>query len=296
MQQSWLFVVIQLIFLEGVLSLDNAAVLGAMVAVLPRDRVIPWPGALRRVGRRLDPLLGAQRDAALKVGLLGAYLGRAIMLGLAVYIVRIWWLRLAGALYLLYLALRYLAAPELDASDDGNARPPVSAWSFWSVVAAVELTDLVFSLDNVIAAVALSADYRVVLLGVALGMVLMRFAAGVFSRLIAWETRLETAAYLIIFAIAAEILADELWGLRFVALQVGGLTIGPEFQQFAMTCLILALTLLYTRVPRLRALRPLWNAARQIAVVPVFAVTLATRPLGLVLRAIGTYIASLRSG
>lgn len=36
-------IVLQLIFLEGILSIDNAAVLGAMVAPLPDDQPIPWP-------------------------------------------------------------------------------------------------------------------------------------------------------------------------------------------------------------------------------------------------------------
>lgn len=83
-----IFIIIQLIFLEGILSLDNAAVLGAMVAPLPDDQPIPWPAALRGLGDRLDPLLGMQRDAALKVGLLGAYVGRGIMLAIATVIIQ----------------------------------------------------------------------------------------------------------------------------------------------------------------------------------------------------------------
>ena len=36
-------VVVQLIFLEGILSIDNAAVLGAMVSVLPDNKPVPFP-------------------------------------------------------------------------------------------------------------------------------------------------------------------------------------------------------------------------------------------------------------
>mgnify|MGYP000372923658 CR=1 FL=1 len=36
-------IVVLLTFLEGILSIDNAAVLGAMVAHLPRDKAIPEP-------------------------------------------------------------------------------------------------------------------------------------------------------------------------------------------------------------------------------------------------------------
>ena len=36
-------IIIQLIFLEGILSIDNAAVLGALVAPLPTTLRVPWP-------------------------------------------------------------------------------------------------------------------------------------------------------------------------------------------------------------------------------------------------------------
>src|SRR6476660_2593525 len=79
-----------------------------MVIRLPRDQPVPWPRALQWLGRMLERPLGPQRSAALKVGLLGAYIGRALMVGLATFIIRYRWLRLIGAVYLLYLALDYL--------------------------------------------------------------------------------------------------------------------------------------------------------------------------------------------
>ena len=74
MDWSILVIVIQLIFLECILSIDNAAVLGALVVALPTDRKVPWPRFLTALGHTLDPLLGSQRSAALRVGLLGAYM------------------------------------------------------------------------------------------------------------------------------------------------------------------------------------------------------------------------------
>ena len=75
MDFAFITIILQLIFLECILSIDNAAVLGAMVAPLPNDRPVPWPRTMHGVLSRLDPLLGPQRQAALKVGLLGAYAG-----------------------------------------------------------------------------------------------------------------------------------------------------------------------------------------------------------------------------
>ncbi|MBK8619581.1 MAG: hypothetical protein IPN96_21300 [Anaerolineales bacterium] len=82
MNEYWPIVVIvlQLIFLEGILSIDNAAVIGALVSPLPDDQDVPWPAGLQKLGKILDPFLGHQRLAALRVGLLGAYVGRGAML------------------------------------------------------------------------------------------------------------------------------------------------------------------------------------------------------------------------
>ncbi len=59
-------------------------------------------------GDALDPILGAQQDAALKVGLLGAYAGRGLMLLIAHQIVRYPWLQLVGGAYLVYLGIEHL--------------------------------------------------------------------------------------------------------------------------------------------------------------------------------------------
>ena len=80
-----IIIILQLIFLEGILSIDNAAVIGALVSPLPDDERVVWPRALQWLGDRLHPLLGNQRMAALRVGLLGAYIGRGSMLFLSFF-------------------------------------------------------------------------------------------------------------------------------------------------------------------------------------------------------------------
>src|SRR4030065_366836 len=102
---SFIAIIIQLIFLEGILSIDNAAILGAMVSVLPEHEPIPWPKRLQKIGHILDKPLGHQRGAALRVGLIGAYVGRGLMLLAASYIIQNPWLMLIGAAYLLRFAL-----------------------------------------------------------------------------------------------------------------------------------------------------------------------------------------------
>jgi tellurite resistance protein TerC len=242
-------IVLLLVFLEGILSLDNAAVLGAMVARLPENEPIPWPRSLQAIGRRLSPLLGPQRMAALKVGLLGAYVGRALMLLVATFVIQNPWLRLLGAMYLLYLALSHLAELGHDKDIEEQTHQHVEHYNgFWSVVLGVELADLAFSLDNVVAAVAISDQYWVVLLGVAIGIVTMRFAAGIFTRLIEWEPALQHAAYLLILAIGIEVVADVVFHVHT-----------SEGVQFGITLLILALTIAFARLPFLQPFNVIWT-------------------------------------
>jgi tellurite resistance protein TerC len=244
-----IIIIIQLILLEGILSIDNAAVLGAMAAPLPNEKPVPWPDWLRSVGKVLDPLLGGQQDAALKVGLLGAYFGRAAMLFVATIIIENPWLRIVGAAYLVYLAVEHIANMGGHTSEEGHGggtgEPRTT--NFWSTVLAIELADLAFSLDNVVAAVALSDRFWVVAVGVGIGIVTMRFAAGIFARLIEWEPALQTGAYLLVLAIGFELLLEE-----FFHVHLG------EVAQFLVSVSILALTIGIARSP-LRHLNVLWQ-------------------------------------
>lgn len=233
-------VVVQLIFLEGILSIDNAAVLGAMVLPLPIDKPIPWPRWLRWIGDHGHRLLGNQREAALRIGLFGAYAGRALMLFLAALVIQNTWLRVLGALYLLYLALEHFAEkyhPNAH-EEEGIPRRSKRSRGFWATVAATILADLTFSIDNVIAAVSLSEDLMIVLLGVGIGMIIMRFAASLFSRVIAWEPAMASAAYLLLVAVGVELLFDVVAGIEI-----------SEITQFSVAIAILGLTILVARTP-----------------------------------------------
>lgn len=236
-------IVLQLVFLEAVLSIDNAAVLGAMVAHLPDDRPVPWPAPLRGLGQAVHGLLGNARTAALRVGLLGAYLGRGLMLILAHLVVENPWLRVVGAAYLLRLALDNLGAAEPGEADAHTH--PVAGRPFWGLVVTIELADLAFSLDNVVAAVAISRELWVVLVGVGLGILFMRFAAGWFSYAVEREPVLKPAAYLLVLNIGVLLLVEEL----------GGMVI-PDAVRFGLAAAILLAALAYAHWPPLRVLRP----------------------------------------
>ena len=229
-------IILQLIFLEGVLSIDNAAVLGTMVADLSNDIPIPWPKRLKKFGKRLHPILGNQQTAALRIGLLGAYVGRGSMLFLATLITLNPWIKLIGALYLAYLAFENLGLKDRGRNqiDQNFMKCDGKKCSFWSVVVSVELADLVFSLDNVVTAVAISDQLWVVILGVAIGMLLIRFAAGIFTKLVKKEPILQKAAFLLILNISIEIILEE-FGLFYFA----------DWMKFSISISTIALALIY---------------------------------------------------
>lgn len=184
--QSGLLVVFNLIIIESLLSVDNAAVLATMVMDLPAQ----------------------QRSRALRYGIIGAYVFRGLCLIFAAWLVKIWWLKPLGGLYLLFLTYSYFkgkSTPD-DPSDDYVDKK--SNWlyratlgslgQFWATVALVELMDLAFSIDNVFAAVAFTDRIQLIVLGVFIGILAMRFVAQGFVALMERFPFLENIAFIVI--------------------------------------------------------------------------------------------------
>jgi len=246
MNEYWPIVVIvlQLIFLEGILSIDNAAVIGALVAPLPNDQDVPWPRALQKLGEILHPFLGYQRLAALRVGLLGAYVGRGAMLFLTSFLIHNSWIKLIGAVYLIHLAFDNLEDMSSgDSGEDGEMKP-IKVQSFWATVLTVEIMDLIFSIDNVVAAVSLSDMVWVVMLGVGIGILTMRYAAGIFSYAVEREPILKQAAYILVLNIGVELILDQVWHIEI-----------PDLLRFGISIATIALSLAYAHSPFLQKLR-----------------------------------------
>ncbi|HEX5839570.1 MAG TPA: hypothetical protein VFY26_17175 [Anaerolineales bacterium] len=237
-------IILQLIFLEGILSIDNAAVIGALVSPLPDDQRIPWPRSLKRLGDWLHPLLGNQRSAALRVGLLGAYFGRGAMLFLTSFLIHNSWIKILGAAYLIHLAFDNLADMTGGGSEEGGEVEPIRVQSFWPTVLTVELMDLVFSIDNVVAAVSLSDKLWVVMLGVGIGILAMRFAAGLFSYAVTREPILKQAAYVLVLNIGVELILDQVWHIEI-----------SDLLRFGVSAVTILLALAYAHSPFLQRFR-----------------------------------------
>jgi tellurite resistance protein TerC len=246
MSEYWpvVIIVLQLIFLEGILSIDNAAVIGALVSPLPDDQRIPWPKGFERLDQWLHPILGNQRMAALRVGLLGAYVGRGMMLFLTSFLIHNSWIKLIGAAYLIHLAFDNLGDMSGGGSEEDEELRPIKVQSFWATVLTVEVMDLIFSIDNVVAAVSLSDKIWVVMLGVGIGILTMRFAAGIFSYAVIREPILKQAAYILVLNIGTELILAQLWHIEI-----------SDLARFGISAATILLALAYAHSPFLQRFR-----------------------------------------
>ncbi len=182
-----------LILIESLLSVDNAAVLATMVMDLPQ----------------------AQRNKALKYGIWGAYIFRGLAMLFASLLIKIWWLKAVGGLYLLYLVYNWYRGKQTETTDD-DLIDKKSNWlykitvgslgSFWATVCLVELMDMAFSIDNVFAAVAFTPNIILVCTGVFIGILAMRFIAQWFVRMMEKYSFLETAAFIVIGILGLKLL------------------------------------------------------------------------------------------
>ncbi|KIX90562.1 membrane protein [Staphylococcus microti] len=198
---SYGWVILVLVFLEGLLAADNAIVMAVMVRHLPPK----------------------QRKKALFYGLLGAFVFRFIALFLISILANFWWIQAAGAAYLLFMSAKNLyqffskKAPEhsdesLD-DDPHDFEKEVSAKEFWGTVAKVEFADIAFAIDSMLAALAIAVtlpkigihfggmdagQFGVMLTGGLIGVILMRFAATFFVEFLNKYPGLEGAAFAIV--------------------------------------------------------------------------------------------------
>ena len=180
-----LIIVGNLVIIESLLSVDNAAVLATMVMDLPKE----------------------QRGKALKYGIWGAYFFRGLAMVFAAWLITIWWLKAVGGLYLLFLVYDWWKGKQTPSHDD-DLIDKKSNWlyrvtvgkigNFWATVVLVELMDMAFSIDNVFAAVAFTPNLLLICLGVFIGIFAMRYIAQWFVRLMEKYKFLETAAFIVI--------------------------------------------------------------------------------------------------
>lgn len=183
-------ILLALVALETVLSADNAVALAALVQPLPDHN---------------------QQQRALNLGLATALILRIALLLAATWIIQFWQFECLGALYLLWLAGKHFWQQFNPNADEdlkdlaSNTQP-----TFWRIIPMIALTDLAFSLDSVTTAVAFSDRLWLVLTGCVIGVVTLRWLAGLFVRWLEEFVYLQNAAYLTMFGVGFRLLCKAL--------------------------------------------------------------------------------------
>jgi len=189
-----------LVVLEGLLSADNALVLAIMILGLPRR----------------------DQKKALRYGLVGAFAFRITATLLAVYLIRVAWVKLAGGLYLLYLTYQHFF--QSGAADERTRAKPAKPWlglpALWATIVKVELVNIAFSVDSILVAVAMSSKTWVVLSGGLLGIVAMRVVIGQLLTLVRRYPTLVDGAFIIIALVGAKLLLEYANSMAWIHFEV----------------------------------------------------------------------------
>jgi len=189
-----------LVALEAMLSADNALVMAVIVLGLPR---------------RLQ-------KKALRQGLAGAFTSRIIATLLAVQLIQVLWIKLLGGLYLLYLAYAHF----FGRGEAGHrraaqpAKPMFGLTAFWATVVRVEAVNLMFSIDSILVAVAVSRVRWVVITGGILGLVAMRVIAAQLLKLVERYPPLVDGAFVIIAWIGIQLSLEYLDASGYINLEI----------------------------------------------------------------------------
>lgn len=199
---SWsdLVTIAVLVVLEGILSGDNALVLAVMVLPLPEEK---------------------QRKA-LSYGIIGAFVLRGLATLLAVYLANMKWVSLLGGLYLLYLPLKhFLHHPDEEHPEQTSRAAGLFGLSlFWSTVIRVELTDLVFAVDSILVAVAMTKEAWVIITGGILGILMMRLLVVQVLVLIKRYPKLVDGAYVVVLWVGIKLVWEYLHAVHLVPFEI----------------------------------------------------------------------------
>ena len=228
-EPSDLLTIALLVLLEGLLSADNAMVLAVLVLGLPK----------------------AQQKKALRYGIVGAFVFRGLATLLAIYLIALAWVKILGAGYLLFLVYRHFGSGE---SVEGRrtppqARPMLGLTAFWSTVVKVEMTDIVFAIDSILVAVAMSQKTWVIITGGLLGIIAMRMVIGKLLTLIERYPALVDGAFIIIAWVGIKLLVEFLHTEGYIGFEI------PKWLSLGLIVVIFRIAFFYARQQELRLKR-----------------------------------------
>jgi len=216
-----LLTVALLVVLEGLLSADNAMVLAVLVLGLPRH----------------------QQAKALRYGILGAFFFRIVAIVFAVHLIQLSFVKLLGGLYLLWLPYHHFfhSGDAVQRRAPATARPWLGMSAFWATVVKVELTDIVFAVDSILVAVAMSPKLWVIITGGILGIIAMRLVIGQLLVIVRRYPALVDGAFIIIAWVAVKLLVEYLHDLDLIEFVI------PKWLSLGLIVVIFAVAFVYAR-------------------------------------------------
>ena len=191
LEYGWTLLV--LIGLEGILSADNALVLAVIAKNLPEE----------------------QKKRAIDYGIVMAFVFRFAAIFLISFLAGVWQVQAVGAAYLIYLGAKNVYDTFFSSKHSKDKDKTKEEYAnFWPTVAKIGSADIVFAIDSILAAVALAislsptplpqfggmdgGQFIIIVAGTVAGLVLIKFAATWFVKLLDVRPGLETTAYLIV--------------------------------------------------------------------------------------------------
>ncbi len=232
MIDTYISVIISLLIIEVLLSMDNALVNATLANALPEH----------------------ERKKAIRFGILLGALFRIIALAFVAIIIQNIWIKVAGALYLIYLAISHLGRV---VDEHGEIR--IRERTFKGVITQIALADIVFSIDNVISAVSFSSNTVLVIIGVLIGIVSMLFITPILSTLVHRYKGMPQAAYAIVGIIGCTLAIETLWGVHI-----------SEVSKFIMVLAIIAFTVMYEHSVVLRTVsNPILKKMQYLVAFPL---------------------------
>ncbi|HEX7088196.1 MAG TPA: hypothetical protein VF198_17690 [Vicinamibacterales bacterium] len=210
-----------LVLLEGLLSADNAMVLAVLVLGLPRH----------------------QQRKALRYGIFGAFAFRILATMFAAYMIQLRIVQLIGGLYLLWLPYNHFfrGASAEERRQPVQARPWLGMSAFWATVVKVELTDIVFAIDSILVAVAMSNKLWVIITGGILGIIAMRMVIGQLLAIVRKYPALVDGAFVIIAWVGIKLLVEYAHSLGLIHFLI------PKWLSLGLIVVIFAVALWYAR-------------------------------------------------
>jgi len=188
-----------LVLLEAVLSADNALVLAVLVLPLPQQ----------------------QQKQALRYGIFGAVVFRIVATLFAAHLIGWTWVKLAGGAYLLYLPIKHFAShPDEPRGAAAVIKPLLGLTIFWSTVVRVEVTDVVFAVDSILVAVAMSRKVWVVITGGILGIITMRILIGTLLGIVRRFPKIVDGAYVIVAWVGFKLLLEYAHAMHWISWEI----------------------------------------------------------------------------